>query len=96
MDWYHADEHLANAAKLFKGDGTPAFQLWLNSHETALYQGHASASPVNWSRRLMTCPMGWLIYGAKRATSHEHQQRMNYLEMRGEEYVIGSAWSKAV
>jgi hypothetical protein len=41
VDWYHADEHLAHAAKLFKGEGTPAFHLWFNSRETALYQGHA-------------------------------------------------------
>ena len=41
VDWYHAKQHLAEAAGLLKGEGTPAYTLWLNSRETALYQGHA-------------------------------------------------------
>jgi hypothetical protein len=41
VDWYHAKQHLAAAARLFKGEGTPAYTLWFNSRETALYQGHA-------------------------------------------------------
>jgi hypothetical protein len=90
VDWYHAKQHLAEAARLFKAEGTPAHTLWFNSRETALYQGHAEriacelerASPAKpeWAEALQ-CEAGYF---------RQHQQRMNYLEMCEEDWVIGS------
>jgi hypothetical protein len=40
VDWFHASEHLANAAKVLYGEGTPAAQRWYRRWETKLYQGH--------------------------------------------------------
>ena len=90
VDWYHANQHLADAAKLFKGEGTPAFQLWFNSRETALYQGHAERIACEMEQAANDLPK--VTDGLRREAGYfrEHQHRMNYLEMREEEYVIGS------
>ena len=42
VDWYHGTQHLAVAAHALKAEDTPAYQRWFNSHEKALYQGHAA------------------------------------------------------
>jgi hypothetical protein len=90
VDWYHANQHLAAAAKLFKGEGTAAFQLWFNSRETALYQGHAERIACELEQAANDLPT--VASGLRREAGYfrEHQHRMNYLEMREEEYVIGS------
>jgi len=90
VDWYHANEHLANAAKLFKGEGTPAFQLWFNSRETALYQGHAERIACELEQAANDLPKVAADLRREAGYFREHQHRMNYLEMREEEYVIGS------
>ena len=41
VDWYHATEHLATAARLLKGEGTLAAKRWLNASKTTLFGGHA-------------------------------------------------------
>jgi hypothetical protein len=90
VDWYHAKQHLVNAAKLFKGEGTPAYTLWLNNRETALYQGHAERIAKELDLAAHELPK--LADDLQREAGYfrEHQHRMNYLEMREEEYVIGS------
>ena len=90
IDWYHADQHLAAAARLFKGEGTPAFQLWLNSRETALYQGHAARIASELEQAADTLPSVADDLRREAGYFREHQHRMNYLEMREEEFVIGS------
>jgi hypothetical protein len=41
VDWYHAKQHLVQAAHLLHGDGTPAATVWLNEQATILFEGHA-------------------------------------------------------
>jgi hypothetical protein len=90
VDWYHANQHLAAAAKSFKGEGTAAFQLWFNSRETALYQGHAERIACELEQAAHALPNVADTLRREAGYFHEHQHRMNYLEMREEEYVIGS------
>lgn len=90
VDWYHAAEHLATAAKLFKGEGTAAFHLWFNSRETALYQGQAERIACELDQAAHDLPKAADDLRREAAYFREHQHRMNYLEMREEEYVIGS------
>lgn len=90
VDWYHADQHLANAARLYKGEGTPAFRLWFNSRETALYQGHAARIAAELEAVAGDLPNVADDLRREAGYFREHQHRMNYLEMREEEYVIGS------
>jgi hypothetical protein len=90
VDWYHADEHLANTAKLFKGEGTAGFQSWFNSRETALYQGHDERIACELEEAANQLPKAADDLRREAGYFRDHQHRMNYLEMREEEYVIGS------
>jgi hypothetical protein len=94
VDWYHAAQHLANAAKLFKGEGTTAFTLWFNSRETALYQGHAERIACELEQAANELPNVANDLRREAGYFREHQHRMNYLEMREEEWVIGSGMAE--
>jgi hypothetical protein len=89
VDWYHAKQHLTEAARLLKGEG-PAAQRWLNSRETLLYQGHAERI----ANELGAASDPSLAYSEKLAKEanyfRQNQWRMNYLEMREQEWPIGS------
>ena len=91
VDWYHAKQHLTEAAKLLKGDGTPAMQRWLNSRETLLYQGHADRISCELEQAAAE-RAGDIAEALKREAGYfwQNQHRMNYLEMREEEWPIGS------
>lgn len=82
VDWYHAAQHLGNAARVFKGEGTPAFQLWFNSRKTALYQGHAARIACELEQAAPALPTAAADLRREAGYFHEHQHRMNYLEMR--------------
>ena len=90
VDWYHAKQHLAEAARLLKGEGTLAYTLWFNSRETALYQGHAERIAGELEQATPAKPEA--AEGLKREAGYfrQHQRRMNYLEMREEDWIIGS------
>jgi hypothetical protein len=89
VDWYHGKEHLSHAARLFKGDDTPAAHRWLNQHETLLYQGHADAIANKLFAAAQCSPPADSL--ATEATYFQRNHlRMNYLEMREEEWPIGS------
>jgi hypothetical protein len=94
VDWYHAAEHLANAAKSFKGEGTPAFHLWFNNRETALYEGHAERIACELEQAAADLPKAADDLRREAGYFREHQHRMNYLEMREEEWVIGSGMAE--
>jgi hypothetical protein len=90
VDWYHATEHLAAAARLLKGEGTPAAQRWYHAQETVLFQGQAG-----WSAEVLATAAQRQREGTeqleKEAGYFRHnKRRMNYLEMREEGWVIGS------
>jgi hypothetical protein len=90
VDWYHAKQHLAEAARLCKGEGTPAYTLWFNSRETALYQGHAERIACQLEQATPAKPEWAEDLKREAGYFRQHQQRMNYLEMREEDWIIGS------
>jgi hypothetical protein len=90
VDWYHAKQHLAEAARLLKGEGTLAYTRWLNSRETALYQGHAERIAGELEQAIPAKPEGGDDLRREAGYFRQHQWRMNYLEMREEDWVIGS------
>jgi len=90
VDWFHAEQHLVDAARLMKQEGTTAYTRWLNSHKTLLYQGHAdkianelekAATKASAHADQLTTAAGYF---------HTNKSRMNYIEMREEEWPIGS------
>jgi len=90
VDWYHAKEHLIAAGHALKGDDAIAFPRWLNSHTTTLYQGHAAciADELTTASTTQSDIAEVLIREAD--YFRNNQRRMNYLEMREEEWLIGS------
>jgi hypothetical protein len=84
VDWYHAKEHLVDAARWMKPEGTVAFTRWLNSRETLLYQGHADkiAEELEQQAQPGATPAEELRSAA--GYFRTNHQRMNYIEMREE------------
>jgi hypothetical protein len=92
VDWYHATEHLGNAAECLYGEESiPSKQGWLNEHKKILYQGQATLL----AHRLQELASG-KTGGAqedllREAGYFEHNQhRMNYMELREEGWLLGS------
>jgi len=90
VDWYHAMEHLAQAARLLEGEGTPAAGKWFKDRETQLYEGPAYAlaqaltQAAKRKRKVaqeLRKEVGYL---------QTNQGRMQYMELREEGYLIGS------
>jgi hypothetical protein len=89
-DWYHAKQHLTEAARLLKQEGTAAFSAWLNSRETMLYQGHAARIADELDKAAIQHPTQHDALAREATYFRNNQLRMNYLEMREEEWPIGS------
>jgi hypothetical protein len=90
VDWYHAKQHLSQAANLIHGENTPAAKAWLKEQETSLYAGQAE--------RVADC-IGRLAQSKRKAAKdlrghagyfRDNQRRMQYLERREEDYPLGS------
>lgn len=90
VDWFHATEHLAEAARLLKGEGTLAAKQWYNARETALFQGHADCIAQELSdaaQQQSTCANE---LHKQAGYFYNHQRRMNYQELREAGWLIGS------
>jgi hypothetical protein len=90
VDWYHASEHLANAAKVLYGEGTPAAQRWYRRWETKLYQGHVDQLVQALHHQTVQPAQKAEVLRKEAGYFHKNRKRMNYLEMRSEGYPIGS------
>jgi hypothetical protein len=92
VDYYHALQHLSEAGRLYKGEGTPAFSRWRNRSETRLYQGQAEhiADELDQAARHSVTPQAAEGLAREAAYFRTHQRRMNYLELRENGWLIGS------
>lgn len=90
IDWYHASEHLANAAKVLHGEGSPKAQRWHRSRETKLYQGHADQIVKQLTKLAKKHPQKADGLRKEARYFRNHPKRMRFLEMREEGYPIGS------
>lgn len=90
VDWYHATEHLAKAARLLKGEGTVAQKRWYNARKTTLFEGHAARI----AQELEAAAQDRLPIAEelKKEAGYllNNQRRMYYQEMREEGWAIGS------
>ena len=91
VDWYHATEHLGEAAKLLHSEGSAANKRWYNRAETMLYQGHAERIELELSAAAADRPEE-VAHELRTQAGYfgNNKRRMQYLEMRQEEFVIGS------
>jgi hypothetical protein len=88
VDWYHAKQHLVAAARLLKPEGSPAFSRWLTSRTTLLYQGHAQRIADELDKA--ACAQATDALATEASFFRHHHLRMNYLELREEQWLIGS------
>jgi hypothetical protein len=91
VDWFHATEHLANAARLLKGEGRLAATRWFNSQKSALFAGHADriARALNAAARDQPPAVAEALE-KEAGYFGKNQRRMRYQEMREDGWAIGS------
>jgi len=91
VDWYHGTEHLAHAAGLLEGEGTPAAKRWFKAQETVLFQGHALRIAQQLEEAALDRPPDVAEELCQEAGYfRNNERRMNYLEVREEGWPIGS------
>jgi len=82
VDWYHAKDHLAQAAYAAYPDDLEAAQRWLKHHANLLYQGEI------W--KLLPAFRRAGLDASHTRYFHTHQRRMRYQTFRADGFVIGS------
>jgi hypothetical protein len=90
IDWFHATEHLGLAANLAYGEGSDQARRWFKQHETLLFQGHADQIAHAIAELAEQKPVQRDALLQQAGYFHNHQHRMNYLEMRADGWLIGS------
>jgi hypothetical protein len=90
VDWYHGTEHLAEAARLLKGEGTLAMKRWLNARKTMLFEGHAARIALELEAAAQHQPAIAKALKKEAGYFRNNQRRMQYQEMREDEWAIGS------
>jgi hypothetical protein len=81
VDWFHAAQHLAQAAQTLHPNDEAKRQRWLTLQRGRLYRGQVEAVMAAFDRAGLSQEAGYF---------REHQRRMQYLEFREEGYPIGS------
>ena len=90
VDWYHAKEHLYQAAHLAFGEGSAEASRWAKALETPLYQGQVWQVSVA-IRRLAEQHRRHAQELRREADYFQHnQRRMQYMELREDGFPIGS------
>jgi hypothetical protein len=89
VDWFHAKEHLAEAAQCMFGEGGSAAKRWLTEQETALFQGHADKIAQMVAKAAQEHPRSEALL-QQSGYFEKNKRRMNYLDLRTDGWVIGS------
>lgn len=90
IDWYHALEHLAEAARLLKGEGTLAANKWFKARKTLLFQGHAEAIAHELIQAAQNDFPAAEELRKQAGYFANHHRRMHYHELREAGWLIGS------
>jgi hypothetical protein len=90
VDWYHASEHLAAAARLIKGEGTAAAKRWFKAQATTLFQGCIDQLVLAIEAEAQCQPGIGEELRLQAQYFRNNQRRMRYQEMREEDWLIGS------
>ncbi len=81
IDWYHAKQHLAAAAKALFPDDEQTARAWLQKRQDDLFQGNIEN---------ITQPLDDQDLTEHSRYFHVHQRRMKYQEFQEQGYPIGS------
>ena len=93
VDWFHATEHLAGAAKVWKSENTLTAKRWLNAQKTTLFEGHADRIARELSVAAPHCTSAVAEALEKEVGCfRKNQYRMRYQEMRVDGWRLAAAW----
>jgi hypothetical protein len=81
VDWYHARQHLAQAAAARYPDEATQARTWYTQMSEHLFMGRIGCIVTDLQQHDLA---------AHAAYFHTHQRRMQYHELRGDSYPIGS------
>jgi hypothetical protein len=95
VDWYHAKQHLSQAANLLHGEDTPAAKQWLKEQATTLFEGHAERVADHIARHAKGKRQAAKQLRAHAGYFRDNQRRMQYLEHREADYPIGSGLAES-
>ena len=90
VDWYHAAEHLAQAAQLSFPNQSEKATAWRKKQETPLFQGHADQVAQEIRQLAEQNPLSSEELMTQAGYFSNHHHRMFFLEMRSEGWLIGS------
>ena len=90
VDWYHGTDHLAEAARLLKGEESLAKTRWLNARKTMLFEGHADRIALELEAEAGHHPAIAEALMTEAGYFRNNQRRMQYQEMREDGWAIGS------
>lgn len=86
VDWFHACQHLDEAAKALFPDDPAAASHWFRQHQAFLFQGHLQ--PI-------TAPLEQAGLSSLAHYFHTHQRRMQYQEFSEHPFPIGSGCTES-
>ncbi len=86
VDWYHAKQHLCQAAALVAGEGTPAAERWLTESETCLFEGQADQIADRLDEAAKHKRKVAKDLRQQAGYFRDNQRRMQYLELREDGY----------
>jgi len=81
VDWYHACQHLAQAAQALHPEDSDAAQRWIRQCGEHLFKGEIHR---------ITAPLDQAGLSDQSGYFHTHQRRMQYLHFHSEGFPIGS------
>lgn len=90
VDWYHASQHLHQAAHIAYPQDDKARQRWLKKSETLLFQGHAQKLAQDLQKKATDDPQKASALQTEAGYFDNNKRRMQYLETREQGYPIGS------
>ena len=93
VDWFHATQHLTEAARSLYNETTPQYRRWYRGWETKLFQGHARSLIRALKRQAVIKPDRSEAILQQTQYFQRNLKRMNYLEMRLEGYPIGNCFT---
>jgi len=89
VDWFHATEHLAEAARIIYGEETQKNRTWYRRWTHNLYLGHSRKLVIALKRQATLQPEKSEPILQQAKYFKNNIKRMNYFEMRMEGYHIG-------
>ena len=95
LDFYHAAQHLAEAARAVFGDGTPAFHAWFETHRRELRDGDPDRVLAALGQLALEHPQHVEIINATQGYLLKRRDLICYVDFKAAHWPIGSGPGEA-